>query len=141
MTDDKDDDAKKPAPGEQPKLHTFDKALLHGAETGEGMVELTADRLREIMQSITERHADIGARYPALVAECPYETRLAVTAWVMEKIVEHAREGGTFRYLIYDRLGFGPDAYLPRPADGCLRAGRQGRAQGTGPPRPSLADR
>jgi hypothetical protein len=48
-----------------------------------------------------------------LVEECPYETKLAVTAWVMKHIVEHAKEGGSYRYLIYDRLGFGPDAYVP----------------------------
>lgn len=46
-----------------------------------------------------------------LVEECPYDTKLAVTAWVMERIVDHARDGGTYRYLIYDRLGFGMDAY------------------------------
>lgn len=28
-------------------------------------------------------------------------------------IVDHAVEGGSFRCLIYDRLGFGPDAYVP----------------------------
>jgi hypothetical protein len=48
-----------------------------------------------------------------LVEECSYETKLAVTAWVMKHIVEHAKEGGSYRYLIYDRLGFGPDAYVP----------------------------
>ncbi len=48
-----------------------------------------------------------------LVEECPYETKLAVTAWVMKHIVEHAKEGGSYRYLIYNRLGFGLDAYVP----------------------------
>jgi len=32
---------------------------------------------------------------------------------VFKHIYEHALTGGSFRYLIYDRLGFGPDAYLP----------------------------
>lgn len=40
-----------------------------------------------------------------------YDQRLAATAHVFEKICEHARKGGTFRYLIYDRLGFNQDAY------------------------------
>jgi hypothetical protein len=40
-------------------------------------------------------------------------TRLAVAAWVFSHIVEHAEQGGSFRYLIYDRLGFGLDAYVP----------------------------
>lgn len=47
------------------------------------------------------------------VKNCDYKTKLAVTAWVMEKILEHAKEGGSFRYLIYDRLGFDLDAYVP----------------------------
>lgn len=48
-----------------------------------------------------------------LVDDCPYETKLAVTAWVFQNIVDHAKEGGSFRYLIYDRLGFNMDAYVP----------------------------
>jgi hypothetical protein len=48
-----------------------------------------------------------------LQEECSYEMKLAVTAWVFEKIVEHANDPGSFRYLIYDRMGFGPDAYVP----------------------------
>ena len=43
--------------------------------------------------------------------ELTYEQRLAATAHVFENICDHARSNGTFRYLIYDRLGFGPDAY------------------------------
>lgn len=46
-----------------------------------------------------------------LVEECPYETKLAVTKWAMECILDHAIRGGSFRELIYDRLGFGSDAY------------------------------
>ena len=34
-------------------------------------------------------------------------------AWVMRHIRDHLREGGTFRYLIYGRMGFGPEAYIP----------------------------
>lgn len=48
-----------------------------------------------------------------LVDECPYETKLAVTAWVFRNIVDHAMQGGSYRYLIYDRLGFGTEAYIP----------------------------
>lgn len=52
------------------------------------------------------------------VAACDDETKLAVTAWVMKHIVDHAREGGSYRYLIYNRLGFGVDAYVPLCNDG-----------------------
>lgn len=48
-----------------------------------------------------------------LVENCDYDTKLAVTAWVFKNIVEHAKEGGSYRYLIYDRLGFDLDAYVP----------------------------
>ena len=46
------------------------------------------------------------------------EHKLAVTQWVFKHIVEHAQEGGSYRYLIYDRLGFGPEAYAPLCSDG-----------------------
>ena len=49
----------------------------------------------------------------SLVENCDYDTKLAVTAWVFKNIVEHAKEGGSYRYLIYDRLGFDLDAYMP----------------------------
>jgi hypothetical protein len=48
-----------------------------------------------------------------LVDDCDNETKIAVTRWVMKNIVEHADDGGSFRYLIYDRLGFDMDAYVP----------------------------
>jgi hypothetical protein len=41
----------------------------------------------------------------------PYEHRLAAAAYVFERICEHARDGGTYRCLIYERLGFKMDAY------------------------------
>lgn len=43
--------------------------------------------------------------------ETDYVTKLAITRYVMERIWEHANEGGSYRYLIYDRLGFGMDSY------------------------------
>ena len=94
-------------------LASGDEALLRAAQTGEGAVVVTPTMLDDIFSSLRARTADIEARYPALVEACPYETKLAVVAWVFKAIVDHAMEGGTFRYLIYDRLGFNPDAYLP----------------------------
>jgi hypothetical protein len=96
-----------------PKLHSSDKALLRAAQTGEGAVELTAERLEAMCGALEERSRDIAANFPKLVDDCPYETRLAVAAWVFEAIVKHAEEGGSFRYLIYERLGFDADAYVP----------------------------
>ena len=48
-----------------------------------------------------------------IVEECDNETKLAITRWVMKHIVDHASEGGSYRYLIYERLGFDMDAYVP----------------------------
>ncbi len=41
-----------------------------------------------------------------------YDQRLAATAYVFQKICENAKAGGTYRNLIYDRLGFDSDAYF-----------------------------
>ena len=38
---------------------------------------------------------------------------LEQTAIVFKAIVDHAREGGSYRTLIYNQLGFGPEAYVP----------------------------
>lgn len=48
-----------------------------------------------------------------LVAKYDYQTKLDIAAWVISKIDEHGAEPGSFRNLIYGRLGFGPDAYVP----------------------------
>ncbi|CAB5221609.1 hypothetical protein UFOVP247_213 [uncultured Caudovirales phage] len=53
-----------------------------------------------------------------ILKEVPYDHKLAVTQWVMKHIVEHAKEGGSYRYLIYHRLGFDLDAYVPLCDDG-----------------------
>lgn len=48
-----------------------------------------------------------------LVQTCDYDTKLAITAWVFKHIVDHANAGGSYRYLIYHRLGFNHNAYVP----------------------------
>lgn len=94
-------------------LSSGDKELLKAAQTGEGTIELTPKMMEELANSIEHRLNHIQSTYPALVAKCPVETRLAITAQVFQAIWDHMQEGGTFRYLIYERLGFGPEAYLP----------------------------
>lgn len=94
-------------------LASGDFSLLQAAQTGQGLIELTPERMQQLKDTLEQRNEYIREKYPKLVAECPYETRLAITAQVIKAIVDHAKEGGSFRYLIYDRLGFGPDAYLP----------------------------
>lgn len=53
------------------------------------------------------------SEYDDLVAKYDYETKLDIAAWVISKIDEHGAEPGSFRYLIYERLGFDLDAYSP----------------------------
>lgn len=43
----------------------------------------------------------------------PYEQRRQATEYLFGQLVEHAAEGGSFRYLIEQRLGFETDAYVP----------------------------
>ena len=91
-------------------LHPIDSALLDVARTGEGRV-LTADEWQTLRSQIAEQRDATEDELDALLASCPYDTRLAITAWVLRQLCAHARDGGSFRHLIYDRLDFGLDAY------------------------------
>lgn len=86
----------------------------------EGFEQLTPEMLKDITKNLSERKAAIDDLYPKLVEQCPYDVRLAVACWTISHILAHAREGGTYRYLIYERLGFGPDAYAPLQWAGAL---------------------
>lgn len=46
------------------------------------------------------------------MSETP-DDRLDMACEFMRAIVAHCIDGGSFRYLIYERLGFGPEAYVP----------------------------
>lgn len=48
-----------------------------------------------------------------IVEKCPYETKLAITRWVFQNLSKHMNEGGSYRYLVYTRMGFKEDAYAP----------------------------
>ena len=48
------------------------------------------------------------------------DQRIAATMIVFEKICDHIKEGGTYRYLIYGRLGFKYDSYAPLYSSGGL---------------------
>lgn len=97
----------------KPLMATGDLALIKAAATGEGLVKVTPEMWEAFDKALAEHERELKEGYPKLVEACPYETRLAVTAWVFKHIVKHAKEGGSFRYLIYDRLGFKQDAYAP----------------------------
>lgn len=57
--------------------------------------------------------SDNDLTYEELVEKCDPDTKLAVAAWTVSKIVEHGRNPGSFRHLIYGLMGFGPEAYVP----------------------------
>jgi hypothetical protein len=57
--------------------------------------------------------SDDFPKYEELVEKCDPETKLAVAAWTVSKIVEHGKNPGSFRHLIYGLMGFGPEAYVP----------------------------
>jgi hypothetical protein len=43
--------------------------------------------------------------------DIPPLKRVEIVKWILGKVDEHMRHQGTYRYLIYNRLGFGPEAY------------------------------
>lgn len=49
----------------------------------------------------------------ACAAAVDEDTRIAVAAGVLSAVRDHAIEGGSFRHLIYERMGFSEAAYLP----------------------------
>jgi hypothetical protein len=67
------------------------------------------DVFDEMMRDLYQRAQDL-----------PEDDRLAVACMVVKAIVDHAREGGSYRYLIYDRMGFDPGAYAPLQLAGAL---------------------
>jgi hypothetical protein len=79
---------------------------------------MSEDNLDDTLEGLRQAFADHDAELAKMANECDPDVKLAVTKWVMKHIVEHAREGGSYRYLIYDRLGFGPEAYAPLCSDG-----------------------
>ena len=79
---------------------------------------MSEDKLGDALEGLQQAFADYDAELAKMADECDNELKIAVTQWVMKHIVEHARDGGSYRYLIYERLGFGPEAYAPLCSDG-----------------------
>lgn len=69
------------------------------------------DTLGELSETLNKVQEENKSYLEEILEETPYDTKLAVTAWVIRHILDHAKEGGSYRYLIYDRLGFEADAY------------------------------
>jgi hypothetical protein len=76
------------------------------------------DDMWEAFAKIGELMAEREKELDNLAETCDYDMKLAVTKWVFKHIAAHGAEGGSYRYLIYDRLGFEADAYVPLCNDG-----------------------
>jgi len=72
----------------------------------------------DLLEDLRKAYAEHDKHLDNLVETCDNELKIAVVKWAMKHIVEHAKEGGSYRTLIYDRLDFGPDAYAPLCGDG-----------------------
>ena len=72
----------------------------------------------ELLADIRAVFAEQDKHLDNLAETCDNEVKIAVVRWAMKHIVEHAKEGGSYRYLIYDRMGFGPEAYGALCSDG-----------------------
>jgi len=59
--------------------------------------------LTEIVANLREVFKEANDEYAKMADECDNEIKIAVVKWAMKHIVEHAKEGGSYRYLIYDR--------------------------------------
>lgn len=62
-------------------------------------------------EMIAKLREDIEFGEPA--PEVDYQSRLKVTEEIFRAVVDHASDGGSYRGLIYGRLGFQTDAYSP----------------------------
>ena len=71
------------------------------------------ESLKKALDELREAYQEADKELKQLADECPNDVKIAVTAWAIKHIVEHAQEGGSFRTLIYDRFGFGPESYVP----------------------------
>ena len=45
-------------------------------------------------------------------SDLTYDQKLAATDIVFKAVSDHMKQGGTYRYLIYERLGFDVDSYM-----------------------------
>lgn len=80
--------------------------------------ESEINSLDKALDGLREAYKKMEKSYDDIVDSVDDETKIAIVRWAMKHIVEHAREGGSYRYLIYDRMGFDMDAYAPLCSDG-----------------------
>lgn len=105
----------------------FDANNAISPDAGLSMVE-AATQLASMVSDIEPLWDTRGDQ--AIWATLSEEQRIAAAAVIIPIILEHARDGGSFRYLIYDRLGFSMAAYLPLCMAGVMEASNELGAAG-----------
>ena len=75
--------------------------------------KLDENLLKKIKEGLEREEKENYERGKKIYEDLPYNDRLALVGYISRVLFDHAREGGTYRYLIYDRLGFDLDAYTP----------------------------
>jgi hypothetical protein len=75
------------------------------------------EKLKDLLTAARESFAvfrdDFHKEAEAKWNELDNDTKILLTGHVFSKIKEHMKNPGSYRYLIYERLGFKSDAYVP----------------------------
>jgi len=69
------------------------------------------DSTKKIKEMLKEERKKGRKEQNKVFGKIPMEKRLEIVAWVLSKLEEHLIEGGTYRTLIYKRMGFDGRAY------------------------------
>lgn len=77
------------------------------------------EELGKVFREAVKREQEMAEQY---WNSLPEDQRLLVAVYIFKKLHEHFMEGGSYRYLIYDRLGFSIEsgAYGSLQAAGAL---------------------
>jgi len=82
------------------------------------------EKLKEISKKTSKIYNDLKKQMledgESVWNNLTYDERLALLCYISKILHEHAMEGGTYRYLIYERFGFDLDAYAPLHLCGLL---------------------
>lgn len=72
------------------------------------------NKLDEFIQNIIENgwHNEQNIKAQEIWGQLDYNIRLFTTMYIIKSLCDLIREGGSFRYFIYDMLGFDFDAYM-----------------------------
>ena len=67
--------------------------------------------MKTIKEMMKEERKEGRKEQDKVFGKIPMEKRLEIVAWVFSKLEEHLKDGGTYRTLIYKRMGFDGRAY------------------------------